>query len=133
MLNRLTAPQLNEEPNLTEPAKVTHRLTHWYYVKKWRQEVEDNFHDHNFYVSGESAALRFGNPKECSLLQVDVMLLICPARTLWRMASTLPTLVTNLRIGYSSVRKAPFVLHSHLQIPQSDLGTIPATCLLKDA
>ena len=48
VLNRPTAPQLNQEPNLTEPAKVTHRLTHWYYVKKWREEVEDNFHEHNF-------------------------------------------------------------------------------------
>jgi hypothetical protein len=45
----------------------------------------------------------------------------------------LPTLVTDLPVCFTSIIEAPFVLHSHLQIPQSDLCTIPATCLLKDS
>src|SRR5215469_4802845 len=60
------------------------------------------------------------------------MLLIRPPPPLLRTATTLPALVTGLRIWYSSIRKALFLFHSHFQIPQCDLCAIPATCLLKD-
>jgi hypothetical protein len=60
------------------------------------------------------------------------MLLIRPARALGWAATTLVTLVTYLRICVPSVRDTPFFLHSPSQVPQSDLGPIPAACLLKD-
>ena len=72
--------------------------------------------------------------EETSLVQVNLVLFIRPMRTLWRMTTIkLSALVTDLRVGFASVREAPFCSHSHIQIPQSDLCTIPATCLLKDS
>jgi len=68
-----------------------------------------------------------------SLVQIDVVLLIRPARTLWWVTTTLLALVTNLRICFPSVQEAPFLLQSSPHIPQSDLGPIPAACLLKDS
>ena len=45
----------------------------------------------------------------------------------------LPTLVTDLPVCLTSITKAPFFFHPHLQIPQSNLCTISAACLLKDS
>ena len=64
------------------------------------------------------------------LVQVDVMLFIRSARTLRRATTTPATLLTDALA--TSVRKTPFLFHSDLQIPQSHLRAIPATCLLKD-
>lgn len=69
-----------------------------------------------------------------SLPQVDLVLLMCPSSRLYGMtAAGLPTLVTNLRGCFAPIVQATLVFHSESQIPQGNLGTIPATCLLKDS
>lgn len=72
--------------------------------------------------------------RETSLVQVNVVFLIRPGRTLWRMTTIdVPTLVTDLPVCFTSIVGTPFVLHPHLQIPQSHFCTIPATYLVKDS
>ena len=44
-----------------------------------------------------------------------------------------PTLGTNLPVCFTPIVESPFFFHPHLQIPQSDFGTVPATCLVKDS
>lgn len=58
------------------------------------------------------------------------MLFIRSARTLRRATATPATHVIHLLAA--SVRRTPFLFHSDLQVPQSHLRAIPATCLLKD-
>ena len=47
-------------------------------------------------------------------------------------AIDLSMLVTDLPLPITSVVKAPFFLHSYLQIPQSDFCTIPAACFVEN-
>jgi len=61
------------------------------------------------------------------------MLLIRSARTLWGVTATLLTIVSELWIRSPSVGGTSFVLHSPAQIPQSDLGAVPAARLLEDS
>src|SRR5215469_17289099 len=81
------------------------------------------------------------------------MLFIRSRRTLGRVTTTHPALlidlricdlricdlriydlrICDLRICDASVRRTPFLFHSGPQVPQSDLGAVPATCLLKEA
>ena len=58
------------------------------------------------------------------------MSFIRSVRTLHRPTTTPAALVTGPLAA--SVGKTPFLFHSDLQVPQSHLCAIPATCLLKD-
>src|SRR5215470_4288457 len=72
--------------------------------------------------------------EETSLVQVNLVLFIRPARRLWRVTTiNLSPLVTDLRLCFASIREASFCFHSYIQIPQSDFCAIPATCFLKDS
>ena len=62
------------------------------------------------------------------------MLLVSPRRTLWRMATIrLTTFITDAPVCFASIAGASFFLQSHLQVPQRQFCTIPATRFVEDA
>ena len=69
-----------------------------------------------------------------SLVEIDLMSLVRSGRRFQRMTpARLPAFITDLRVSFAPIVRAPFFFHSDLQIPQRNLGTIPAAGLIEDS